>query len=288
MKILWLLGNPAGFKPNSNLSHFLGNFVLSMIRMWNTVTSALTKARQFIVFYLAAVGWLGGSLQAAALHDLLIFCSFWLLCVYSIFQTIYWYVLSMLSTQMKLFRGRKFNTIRRRDDSNSFNVAEMYLGVMVVSLALFLLPTLAIFYFYAFISIIVSVMILQLVLVFVQIVFTEFPFFEIVLSLWQPYILPNGVKIEVCREQEQPVTRLKQQRSNIASCFSKIGSEFTKLLKGSNSSLPKEIVLSILQGRSLLRKMMSLLSILGDQEEPPVLQYSLLSFLKDIFTRLLI
>jgi len=67
---------------------------------------------------------------------------------------------------MRLFRGRKFNTIRGRDDSNSFNVAEMYLGVMVVSISLFLLPTLAIFYYYAFISIIISVMILQLLLVF--------------------------------------------------------------------------------------------------------------------------
>jgi phosphatidylinositol glycan class Q protein len=66
----------------------------------------------------------------------------------------------MLSTQMRLFRGRKFNIIRGRDDSNSFNVTEMYLGVMIVSISLFLLPTVAIFYYYAFISIIISVMLL--------------------------------------------------------------------------------------------------------------------------------
>jgi phosphatidylinositol glycan class Q protein len=106
------------------------------------------------------VGLTGASLQAAALHDLLFFCSFWLLCVYTIFTTIYWYTISMLSTLMRLFRGRKFNTIRGRDDSNSFNVAEMYLGVMIVVIAVFLLPTLAIFYYYAFISIIISVMVL--------------------------------------------------------------------------------------------------------------------------------
>jgi hypothetical protein len=79
IKIYWLLGNPAGFKPNKNFAHFLGNFVLSMIRTWNTVTSALTNARQFIIFYFSIVGWLGASIQAAALHDLLILCSSWLL-----------------------------------------------------------------------------------------------------------------------------------------------------------------------------------------------------------------
>ena len=61
---------------------------------------------------------------------------------------------------MKLFRGRKFNTIRKRDDSSTFNVSEMYLGVLIVTISLFLLPTIASFYYYAFISIILSVMVL--------------------------------------------------------------------------------------------------------------------------------
>jgi phosphatidylinositol glycan class Q protein len=66
----------------------------------------------------------------------------------------------MIGTLIRLFRGRKFNTIRGREDSISFNVSEMYLGVMVISIALFLLPTLAIFYYYAFISIMLSVIVL--------------------------------------------------------------------------------------------------------------------------------
>lgn len=63
----------------------------------------------------------------------------------------------MLRTSFYLFRGRKFNTIRGRADSASFNVTEMYLGVMLVSFVIFLLPTVSIFYYYAFISIIVTV-----------------------------------------------------------------------------------------------------------------------------------
>lgn len=157
IKIYWLLGSPAGFKPNANLAHFLGNFVLSLIRTWDHVTSALTNARSFIVLYIASVGWLGASLQAAALHDLLIMSQLWLVCVYTIFTSFYCLGLNMIGTLIRLFRGRKFNTIRGRVDSNNFNVSEMYLGIMVVSISLLLLPTLAIFYYYAFISIMLSV-----------------------------------------------------------------------------------------------------------------------------------
>ena len=98
------------------------------------------------------------SVQAAFLHDLLFVCSFWLLGVDTFFTTTYWYILSMLSTLLKLFRGRKFNTIHRRDDSNQFDVTEIYLGVLILTISLFLLPTFASFYYYAFISIILSVM----------------------------------------------------------------------------------------------------------------------------------
>lgn len=69
----------------------------------------------------------------------------------------------------------------------------MYLGVMVVSIILFLLPTLAIFYFYVFLSIIISVMALQLVLVFLQILFSDFPYFLFFYSLKSPYNLPGGI-----------------------------------------------------------------------------------------------
>jgi len=85
------------------------------------------------------------------------------------------------------------NMIRGRNDSMSYNVAEMYLGVIIVAVLLCLLPTLAIFYFYVFLSIILSVMVGQLSLIFLQILFTDFPYFLIIFSVGQPYILPGGI-----------------------------------------------------------------------------------------------
>lgn len=71
----------------------------------------------------------------------------------------------MISSLMKLFRGRKYNIIRKRDDSNTYEVTELYIGVMVFSISIFLIPTIAVFYFYCFISTILSVMMLQLLLI---------------------------------------------------------------------------------------------------------------------------
>jgi hypothetical protein len=75
----------------------------------------------------------------------------------------------------------------------SYNVAEMYLGVIVVAVLLCLLPTLAVFYFYVFMSIILTVMVGQLGLIFLQIFFTDFPYFLIIFAIRQPYILPGGI-----------------------------------------------------------------------------------------------
>lgn len=137
----------------------------------------------------------------------------------------------------------------------------MYLGVMIVSISLFLLPTLAIFYFYAFINIIISVMILQFFLVVLQILFTDFPYFLLAWSLWHPHILPGGIRINLEASKEIQIVALK---ANVGSCFNQLGTEFATLMKGSNSSLPKEIFTSILRGRSLCGTMMNFLSVLGN------------------------
>jgi len=82
----------------------------------------------------------------------------WFFGIYTIFAIAYHYTLSMMNTLFRLFRGKKFNVLRKRDDANNFSVSELFLGVLIITLAIFLLPTIAIFYYYAFISIILSVL----------------------------------------------------------------------------------------------------------------------------------
>ena len=139
----------------------------------------------------------------------------------------------------------------------------MYLGILIVTISLFLLPTIASFYYYAFISIILSVMIFQLFLILIQILLTDFPYYLLVLVLWYPYLLPNRVRVEVQNINTSQLN-LVPIKSNVGSCFAQLSQEFGKLLKeGSEQSLPKQIFSSIVQGKSLQEIMRNFLTILS-------------------------
>lgn len=69
-----------------------------------------------------------------------------------------------MKTLINLFNGKKFNVMRNRVDFNHFSIQEFYLGVLIVALIIFLLPTLGMFYFLAFIKLVVSVLALQICL----------------------------------------------------------------------------------------------------------------------------
>lgn len=86
-----------------------------------------------------------------------------------------------MGTLYKLFRGKKYNVLRKRADANNYSVAELYLGVLIITLSIFLLPTVAMFYFYVFISIILNVLALQLVFILLQTLVVEFPYYLLTL-----------------------------------------------------------------------------------------------------------
>lgn len=54
--------------------------------------------------------------------------------------------LNTLSSLWHLFRGKKWNVLRRRVDSAVYNVDQLFLGTLLFTVLLFLLPTTALFY----------------------------------------------------------------------------------------------------------------------------------------------
>jgi len=275
-RIEWLVGFPAGVKLNGDLSGFLGNFILMLIDVWNHVTSALTRSKLILAIISGSTGVLGLSVVLAAANDLLFICSFGMLFLYTVFAGIYRSMLEMLGTQLKLFRGRKFNTIRGRDDSNVFQVHELYLGVLIVTLSLFLLPTVAFYYFYGFIGTILSVLALQLTLILVQVLVNSFPYFLLVWSLCYPYSFPNRIKFDFIANEVCIIA----QPLNFGSIFTRIGREFAKLGQAGKSKLLHEIFSSVLYGRSLFYIMRDFSTILAFQDERTQEKVSLSAFLK--------
>ena len=97
-RIEWLLGSPAGFKLNGDLSGFLGNFILMLIDVWNHVTSALNRSKLILAIISGSTGVLGFSVQLAAVNDLFFICSFGMFFMYTVFAGIYGSMLNMLGT----------------------------------------------------------------------------------------------------------------------------------------------------------------------------------------------
>jgi hypothetical protein len=65
----------------------------------------------------------------------------------------------------------------------------------MMALIIFLLPTLAMYYFLAFVRLVVSVLAFQLMLLATQIILVDFPFYLIGLVYAEKFILPNGVEL---------------------------------------------------------------------------------------------
>ena len=147
------------------------------------MTSSLGAIKTVIVMWLSFLGLFGASVQFAAANDAVFVLSWWLLAIYTCFGQMYRVSLQLFRMLFKLFRGRKFNILRARDDNSSFGIQELYLGVLIITMIFFLLPTIAVFYYYAFISAIVRMMAMQIIFIAAQVFFTEFPYFLLMWSL---------------------------------------------------------------------------------------------------------
>jgi len=54
--------------------------------------------------------------------------------------------MNAVSSLWRLFRGKRWNVLRKRVDSAVYNVDQLFLGTLLFTILLFLLPTTALFY----------------------------------------------------------------------------------------------------------------------------------------------
>ena len=189
---------------------------------------------------------------------MLFVCSCWLIIIYTAFAYIYNFTINMMKTLLRLFRGKKYNVMRERDDANNYSVAELYLGVLIITLSIFLLPTVAIFYYYVFISIILNILALQLVLIITQTFVTEFPYFMIPLTVFRPYTLPNSIRIDM--DASSKGIRIVTLPLGVGPIFENLFSKLKMLVDKNTFS---NIFISVITGKNLFGIMRKFLQILS-------------------------
>nr|XP_054762516.1 phosphatidylinositol N-acetylglucosaminyltransferase subunit Q-like [Lytechinus pictus] len=240
----WLMGAPAGLKLNTFLAHFLGNFFLYHVYLWIGYLSVLLPIMTSLLWCIAGAGILGLSVQLALFSDLLSVLTFHIYCFYVYAARIYSLQMSGLLSLARLFQGKKWNVLRQRVDSCSYDVDQLFMGTLLFTILFFMLPTTALFYV-VFTLLRLVILCIQSLLTLLRELLHTFPWFSLFLWLggstmlnkevhfqvlpvspWQPASLSLQIQLMSLQEALQvgqtPVVTLKPEKMSLLLIFRKL------------------------------------------------------------------
>ncbi|XP_064009216.1 phosphatidylinositol N-acetylglucosaminyltransferase subunit Q isoform X2 [Pogoniulus pusillus] len=142
----WLMGAPAGLKMNRALDQVLGRFFLYHIHLWISYIHLLSPFIEMILWYVALSACLGLTVALCILSDIIALLTFHIYCFYVYGARLYCLKIYGLSSLWRLFRGKKWNVLRQRVDSCSYDLDQLFIGTLLFTILLFLLPTTALYY----------------------------------------------------------------------------------------------------------------------------------------------
>ncbi|XP_071870682.1 uncharacterized protein isoform X2 [Bombus fervidus] len=144
--INWLMGVPAGLKLNHALNNMLGKFFLYHIHMWWTFLIFMKPVMDFTFEVLVLFGKLGITFQIAIAADLLALVSFHAYCIYVYAARLFNIQLKGITALFRLFLGKKKNPLRERIDSCQYQPDQLFVGTLLFTILLFLMPTTWVYY----------------------------------------------------------------------------------------------------------------------------------------------
>uniref|UniRef100_A0A667WST4 Phosphatidylinositol glycan anchor biosynthesis, class Q n=1 Tax=Myripristis murdjan TaxID=586833 RepID=A0A667WST4_9TELE len=184
----WLMGAPAGLKMNRALDQVLGRFFLYHIHLWISYIHLMSPFIERILWYGGLSACLGLTFALSLLSDMVALLTFHIYCFYVYGARLYCLKIYGLSSLWRLFRGKKWNVLRQRVDSCSYDLDQLFIGTLLFTILLFLLPTTALYYLVFTLLRLVVVLfqgILHLSVDFIN----SFPLFAMGLRICRPYRL---------------------------------------------------------------------------------------------------
>ncbi|XP_054614753.1 phosphatidylinositol N-acetylglucosaminyltransferase subunit Q isoform X2 [Dunckerocampus dactyliophorus] len=196
----WLMGAPAGLKMNRVLDQVLGRFFLYHIHLWISYIHLMSPFVEAILWYGGLSACLGLTFALSLFSDMVALLTFHIYCFYVYGARIYCLKIYGLSSLWRLFRGKKWNVLRQRVDSCSYDVDQLFIGTLLFTILLFLLPTTALYYL-VFTLLRVVIMLFQGVIHLSVDFINSFPLFAIGLRVCRPYRLAEGVRFRVLSDE---------------------------------------------------------------------------------------
>ncbi|XP_061256595.1 phosphatidylinositol N-acetylglucosaminyltransferase subunit Q isoform X1 [Bos javanicus] len=118
----WLMGAPAGLKMNRALDQVLGRFFLYHIHLWISYIHLMSPFIEHILWHLGLSACLGLTVALSILSDIISLLTFHIYCFYVYGARLYCLKIHGLSSLWRLFRGKKWNVLRQRVDSCSYDL----------------------------------------------------------------------------------------------------------------------------------------------------------------------
>ncbi|KAF7698471.1 hypothetical protein HF521_004981 [Silurus meridionalis] len=218
----WLMGAPAGLKMNRALDEVLGKFFLYHIHLWISYIRLMSPFIEMILWYVGLSACLGLTFALSVLSDIVALLTFHIYCFYVYGARLYCLKIYGLSSLWRLFRGKKWNVLRQRVDSCSYDLDQLFLGTLLFTILLFLLPTTALYYLVFTLLRLVVVTFQGLIHLSVDFI-NSFPLFALGLRICRPYRLAEGVKFCVLHEEPGAPLHLLMEcyRTETSSCSSR-------------------------------------------------------------------
>ncbi|XP_010273304.1 PREDICTED: uncharacterized protein LOC104608881 isoform X2 [Nelumbo nucifera] len=194
---VWLMGVPAGFKLNMELARGLGLISLNVIHMWSTLWFFVGFFFSYFLKVLSISGIiLGTTVSASLIKDMIVMATSHVSTLHWLISLLYSQQIQALAALWRLFRGRKWNPLRRRLDSYDYTVEQHIVGSLLFTPLLLLLPTTSVFYIFFTIMNTTSSCICILIEVIVSILHAT-PYAKIFIWMVRPRRFPCGIWFEI-------------------------------------------------------------------------------------------
>ncbi|NXT77134.1 PIGQ acetylglucosaminyltransferase, partial [Zapornia atra] len=184
----WLMGAPAGLKMNRALDQVLGRFFLYHIHLWISYIHLLSPFIEMILWYVGLSACLGLTVALCILSDIIALLTFHIYCFYVYGARLYCLKICGLASLWRLFRGKKWNVLRQRVDSCSYDLDQLFIGTLLFTILLFLLPTTALYYLVFTLLRLLVVVVQGLIHLLVDLI-DSLPLYSIILRLCRSYRL---------------------------------------------------------------------------------------------------
>ncbi|KAJ8468751.1 hypothetical protein ONZ45_g17127 [Pleurotus djamor] len=194
----WLNGWPAGLKLNTELSQFYSDMFIALVGSWGDMLwRYVLPFLPMMIYITGLMSILGGVTTGLAVgSDILGILGFHCWLGYVVTRYVYMRAVVVAGELWRLFRGRRYNVLRKRTDSHQYDVDQLLFGTMIFTLLAFLFPTIGVYYL-LFALLRLSTLVLHGVIETLMAFMNHFPLFALMVRVKDPERLPGGVCFDV-------------------------------------------------------------------------------------------